>query len=159
MLPSFQWKMKPLLSTWPTFMPRTIPGCTTETLDAPIMGRVSSSHDPQLFIGSIMSFTLLSLCADNTQGGVMRAAEKHSHMGSMKVSLISCLFIWRFFLVCFSFPENDLVPFSHLVSTCHGRISAWTLATAQKSLCTLAAVCSLLPTSWQRCGPRTRSLC
>lgn len=160
--------MKPLLSTWPVFMPGTIPRCTMGMLDAQIMGRVShftmtSNCRSARHCLMLISLTFPSLCADNTQGGVMRAAEKHSHMGSMKVSFItagtrrpSChseaVFV-------FWSPENNLVPFHHLVPTRHRRISAWTLATAQKSLCTLAAVCSLLLTSWQHCGPRTRSLC
>lgn len=37
----------------------------------------------------LISLTFPFLCADTTQGGVMRAAEKHSHMGSMKVSFIT----------------------------------------------------------------------
>lgn len=146
-------------------MQRTIPRCTSETLDAQIMGKVSyltpSSNGCSARLGFIILISLifLSLCADNTQGGVMRAAEKHSHMGSMKVGLIAVYFVALKLFVFFCCQINDLVHFYHLVSTCHGRISAWTLATAQKSLCTLAAVCSLLLTSWQRCGLRTRSLC
>lgn len=95
------------------------------------------------------------LCRQHTGWCDEGGGETQSH-GQHEGELDRCLFCS---LVVFSLPENDLVPSYRLVSTCHGRISAWTLATAQKSLCTLAAVCSLPLTSWQRCGPTTRSLC
>lgn len=145
----------------------------------------------------------------NIPDGVMRAAERQSHMGSMKVSLstrvsviavvklasmlpLHSVWVLRGYnlkwkstlhfsveLNSFELPSvsletsvkwnekwskvwNWLVPqyclMCHLVSTCPARISVWTLATVQKSQCILAAVCSLLLSSWPHCGLRTRRL-
>lgn len=145
-------------------MPRTILRCTTETLDAPIMDKVShfvtaghcsAGHWLYKVYQPHFSFSLRRQLAGwrDESGGETQSHGQHE--GEFDHRLFCCSErIFGFWL-----PENDLVPLHRLVSTCHDRISAWTLATAQRSLCTLAAVCSLPLTSWQRCGPRTGSLC
>lgn len=82
-------------STWQVFTPTTIPKCTLATLDAQLMDKVCRKCNKQMLSlfhnispnnKTIIVFFFFFHSATNIPDGVMRAAEKQSHMGSMKVS-------------------------------------------------------------------------
>jgi len=84
--------MRARWSTWQVFIPTTIQRCTSGTLDA--LGRVchwSTENKPRccywywIVINTQLNFSVTQV--GNIPDGVMRAAERQSHMGSMKVSV------------------------------------------------------------------------